>query len=66
MKALLTAVGVSVVFALFFVLFLVVPALVILVAYVGMTWHHKRLTRRAKAARAAQLVIAPAEDGVPA
>jgi membrane protein implicated in regulation of membrane protease activity len=51
MKAVFTALVVSLVFAVFFVAFLVVPALVIAVAYFGMTWHHKRLSRRAKAAR---------------
>jgi hypothetical protein len=67
MKALLTAFLVSIVFAVFFTAFLVMPALVILVAYFGMTWYHKRLSRRAKAARAsAPPTPAPEAEGAPA
>ncbi|MEV4422661.1 hypothetical protein AB0L40_22200 [Patulibacter sp. NPDC049589] len=52
MKALFTALVVSLVFAVFFTAFLVVPALVIGVGYFWMTWQHKRLSRKAREARA--------------
>lgn len=51
MKAVFTALLVSLVFAVFFVLFLVVPLLVIAVGYFVMTSQHKRLSRKAKAAK---------------
>jgi len=51
MKAVFTALIVSLVFAVFFVLFLVVPILVIAVGYFVMTSQHNRLSRKAKAAR---------------
>jgi chromate transport protein ChrA len=72
MKALLMAFVVSIVFAVFFAAFLFMPALVILLAYFGMTWHHKRLSRRAKAARASakpdapDTTPAPVAEGAPA
>lgn len=68
MKALITAVVVALVFALFFTAFLVAPAIVILVAYFGMTWHHKRLSRKAKARAAARPAVeaAPKAEGAPA
>ncbi|MDO9407255.1 hypothetical protein [Patulibacter sp.] len=51
MKAVFTALLVSLVFAVFFVLFLIVPLLVIAVGYFWMTARHKRLSRKAKEAR---------------
>lgn len=50
MKAVFTALMVSLVFAVFFVLFLVVPILVIGIGYFWMTSRHKRLSRKAKEA----------------
>lgn len=48
MKAVFTALLVSLVFAVFFVLFLIVPLIVIAVGYFWMTARHKRLSRKAK------------------
>lgn len=50
MKNLLVAAGVSLVFAVFFTAFLLVPMLVILISYWTMIWTAKRRTRRSKAA----------------
>lgn len=47
MKSLLIATAVSLAFAVFFTAFLVVPMLVILVAYYTMIWQAKRRSRRA-------------------
>lgn len=49
MKSLLIAAAVSVAFALFFAAFLVLPAIVIAVAYFVMIWQAKRRSRRASA-----------------
>lgn len=49
MKSLLIAAVVSIAFALFFAAFLILPAIVIAVAYVVMTMQARRRSRRAKA-----------------